>query len=453
MILSYTCFQHLVGNIKENDMKHLRAYAARVEELSISIPETPTASNSVYFRLGELRDGNEPLFPSLTRLSITVSDQHDLSHLTLFLSPSLKSLSIVNISTKARASLQLFLTMLNPNLLESIQLTSLELNPSLTSAILRSRNLRCIEFNALRGSLNISDLESVLLLPTLKHYTVDANSISERMLTTPPFPSYPSLSLEELHITGPPQFLLDLLNSIGDAAILSKIYCKISSRVRPLDPFLEIVAVHHSQSLRQLILSCPDRWNTDTVVYLPKSPYDALKGLPLLENLEILGIPFEDVNDALCSLTPNWPHMKRLHLSLMADGRGTGRLVSLPTLRVVAQSCPLLTDLQCPLEMKSPGGPFSSYLLSHGLERLSPMGKNVRYDSQKEEIFPVARYLYALFPRLEAITGHGSTILNIQWKEVHDLMKMCQALNKSAREIDASRASIDGASLSNATRS
>jgi hypothetical protein len=425
-------------------MRKLRAYAARVEELTISIPETPAASNSVYFRLG---DGNEPLFPSLTRLSITVSGQHDLCHLTLFLSPSLISLSIANISTSARASLHSFLTMLNPNLLESIQFTSLELNSSLTSAILQSRNLHRIELNKLQGSLHISNLESILLLPTLKYFTVDANSISERMLTTQTSHSLQSLSLEELHITGPCQFLLGLLNFIGAAATLSKIHCKISSGFRSFDPFLEIVAIH-SQSLRQLILICPDRRHTDIQVHLSESSYETLKGLPLLENLEISDIPFEDVNDALCSLTPNWPHMKRLYLSPTADERN--RLVLLPTIRVVAQSCPLLTDLQCPFEIKSPERPFSSYLLSHGLERLSPRVKTVRHnfshnlkESKKEENFAVARYLYALFPRLEEITGHGSA-RHDEWDEIHDLIKMCQELNRSAREIDALRVS-DGA--------
>ncbi len=421
-------------------MRHLRAYAARVEELSISIPETPTASNSVYFRLGELRDGNEPLFPSLTRLSITVSDQHDLQHLTLFLSPSLKSLSIANISTKARASLHSYLTMLNPNLLESIRLTSLELNSSLTSTILQSRNLRRVELDALQGSLRFSDLKSIVVLPMLKYLKVDAGSESLQRLQLTSFASSspPSLSLEELHITGPSQFLLDLLHFTSATATLSKIYYEIGFGFRSFDPFLEFISAHHNHSLRQLILNHTDcRWHTKS--QLPKSPYNALMRLTLLEKLEILGLPFEDVNDALCSLTPNWPHMKHLYLSPMLDG--WGRLVSLPTLRVVAQSCPLLTDLQCPLEMKSPEGSFS-YPLSHGLERLSPGGD--RRDLQKQVTFVLARCLYSLFPRLEEIIRGDGVAMSREWEEIDDLIKVCQTLNRSAQEMDALRAS-DGA--------
>jgi hypothetical protein len=93
--------------------------------------------------------------------------------------------------------------------------------------------------------------------------------------------------------------------------------------------------------------------------------------------------------------------------------------------------------------MKSPEDSFSSYPLSHGLERLSPRKESYLWNSQKQDKFVLACCLYALFPCLEEIIGEDGSAIR-EWEEIDDLVKVCQRLNRSAWALDALWAS-DGA--------
>ena len=155
---------------------------------------------------------------------------------------------------------------------------------------------------------------------------------------------------------------------------------------------------------------------------LPEDVFRTMLLLPAIESLEVKGWVLDSVEGVLSS-AGTIPNLKSLLLPLGEPNSG----ISLPTLRHVAKTCPKLESFQCYIDPLSPVPEYSiptDVGLSHGLRTLS-VGSSFPPPVAKKLGYLIARHLYLLFPKLDAIRtseGHDAEL----WVIVDEFVKMFQ---------------------------
>jgi len=143
-----------------------------VEKLDITSPDKQNIADSTYFQLAQLQ-GSNTLFCSLKTLHIKNEPQYNkppfaLSHLPLFLSPTLRSITISHLEHDAAGSLARFLAVNCCGPLRSLTLHSFELSPLLATSISQCQSLETLDL-IVKGQLNYSLIQSALSGPRLSN--------------------------------------------------------------------------------------------------------------------------------------------------------------------------------------------------------------------------------------------------------------------------------------------
>ena len=125
-------------------------------------------------------------------------------------------------------------------------------------------------------------------------------------------------------------------------------------------------------------------------------------------------------------LAMSWPNLRTLRLPLKET------LISLSTLRIIAENCPELRCLEIRLDTSTiPPSDTSSKSLRHNLEVLT-VGRVQLEPSQTmlECQIQVARYLDSIFPYLKSIKVRPKGPKDVVWSGIVDLVKLCQDIRR-----------------------
>ncbi|KAF8965793.1 hypothetical protein BDZ97DRAFT_1811054 [Flammula alnicola] len=171
---------HLRGAILKDNLRQLSMYARRITEFTLTDKQDPNEhpiAPGALFRLSQLHNHTQgPFFPSLNRLRIIVADS-SLAQLSLFLTPSLRSLEFSG--TEENSFISYLATLAD----EASSLSSITLGP--LSRISRESMTVCLGFRNLR-ELQLLDvlptfdselLEEIGKLPELETFVLDARSV------------------------------------------------------------------------------------------------------------------------------------------------------------------------------------------------------------------------------------------------------------------------------------
>ncbi|CAA7263385.1 unnamed protein product [Cyclocybe aegerita] len=189
---------YIDGAINAEDWNLISHYAKRVrgftlrDELDKNIPCIPIET---ILRLAQLQHPDKPLFPSLERLSV-VQANSNLSHLPLFLSPSIRTLEIASLSSASAPSFRSFLTALITMSAQHVQ--ELILGPGrlpepLLQTFFRFEHVRYLELKDVVDPFDFTLIERVGALSQLEKLVVDARNAQYAGRVDPPQPPAPIL--------------------------------------------------------------------------------------------------------------------------------------------------------------------------------------------------------------------------------------------------------------------
>jgi hypothetical protein len=154
----------------------------------------------------------------------------------------------------------------------------------------------------------------------------------------------------------------------------------------------------------------------------PTNAILSLSPCVVLEVLDFRGWTFgPSLNNTISDLAHSWPKLTSLYFS--AD------YITIPTLRILALSCPLLNILETNISLDDipPIDSTMGYTLSHPLKVLSA-GDNGITNQNFRVLLLIARHLNILFPHVK-VTTHES--LNTeQWLQIGEFVEVFQAVRK-----------------------
>ena len=190
---------------------------------------------------------------------------------------------------------------------------------------------------------------------------------------------------------------------------------------------MTIVGSKWSQSLKSVVI---DSSSSGTA-----HPYAIPRCLTLLTDfheirtLTVEGWKMENMDDDLRRLVKSWPKIRSLNLDQA--------LISLSTLRIVAENCPKLRHLEIRLDTSTiPPFNTSSKSLGHKLEFLSlalegVLSSNTQMPLECQLEIQIARHLDLIFPHLRFIhvQWHPSGI-NVSRTGICDLIKLYQNVRR-----------------------
>ena len=154
-------------------------------------------------------------------------------------------------------------------------------------------------------------------------------------------------------------------------------------------------------------------------------PTNAILSLAPCEGLEVLdfrGWNFgPSLNNTISDLAHSWPKLTSLYFSV--DN------ITIPTLRVLALSCPLLNTLEINISLEDipPINSTRGYALSHPLKVLSA-GDNGTTIQNTKVLLLVARHLNILFPYVKVATHENYNAE--QWLQIGEFVEVLQAVRK-----------------------
>ncbi|KIJ96603.1 hypothetical protein K443DRAFT_10513 [Laccaria amethystina LaAM-08-1] len=154
----------------------------------------------------------------------------------------------------------------------------------------------------------------------------------------------------------------------------------------------------------------------------PTNPIFSLTPCEVLEVLDFRGWSFgPSLNNTISDLAQSWPKLTSLYFS--------PDYITIPTLRNLALSCPLLNILETNISLDDipPIDPTKGYTLSHPLKVLSA-GDNGTAIQSSRVLLLVARHLNILFPHVK-VTTHESCNAE-QWLQIGEFVEVFQAVRK-----------------------
>ena len=398
---------------------------------------------STYVRIAQLQ--SSALFPCLRRLHCSLEDRFT-SHIFLFLSPLLESLSLTEIGGFENTVVGPFLASLSssPQMLSYIALDAGEISADiLKKSFVHFKQLRSLLLEDAVFMTDFSLWEVLGTLPSLENLTLEANNPAYHPAHAPENSNSQSgglryfAALESLRVTGSFFLVQHLLNFIDSPCLKSiDVFTVFSTdRVRNdhdhaedlLAPSMTIVASKWSQSLMKLIISSEQLRNG--ITHRNSRFLTSLTDLHEIREFKLLGWTMEDNDDVVRRLAKSWPKLRTFILKLYLRPLNQ-TFVSLTTLRILADNCPELRYLHIPLDISTipPFDDISSKSLHHKLKSLS-LGSPGRVHSPDQSMLQcqiqVARCLDLIFPYLETIYVH-----NVDWWGIRDLVKLCQDVRR-----------------------
>ena len=293
------------------------------------------------------------------------------------------------------------------------------------TSILNFKQLRSLElFNAVLMS-DFGLLEVLGTLPSLANLTLEIDPTCcpahdpENSNDQSADPKYFD-ALESLHVTGS-FFLIQHLLGFIDSPLLNSIEVFPAPNENETDsedlftPSMTIITAKWSQSLKNLLIC-------SKINYAPP-PRAVSKCLKLLRNLHKmqtfrLDWRMKNLNDDIRRLVMSWPKLRILNLNQT--------LISLSTLRIIAENCPELRHLHIRLSTSTipPFDASNSLSLRHNLEVLTLGRANPSSNTQTmESQIQVTRHLDLIFPYLTSIEVKSNDVF---WEGIRDLIHLCQ---------------------------
>ena len=422
--------------MSQKDWDRLQYYSRKVKffgsDSAMNVVH-PRIHPSTYFRIGRLR--SSVLFPSLRQLQYFLDDG-SVNHIFLFLSPLLDSLELFNIKGFENAIVGPFFATLSSEspMLRQIILRNGQMPVEVfKKSIVHFKQLHSLELSDAVFMSDFALLEVLGTLPSLANFTLVANDPASHPSHAPENyysksggPKY-FLALEHLRVTGTFFLIRHILISI-DSPFLKTIYVRpvIVKHARnehePEDLFahsMMMVSIKWPQSVEKLIIhSSPN--NTPKHSAMSKR----LISLMHLHKMQRFFLDWKmtmNTDDNVRRLVMSWPQLKSLNLN--------ETVVSLPTLRIIAENCPELRRLYIRLDT-STITPFdtSGESLRHHLEVLTIWGAHPSSKTILESQIQVTRHLDFLFPYLKSLDVQPN---NVFWLGIRDLLHLCQDAGRS----------------------
>jgi hypothetical protein len=427
--------------VSQADWDRLQYYSRKVKFFILLAIDTdidgPQVHPSTYIRIAQLQ--SSALFPSLRHLHYHLDDR-SISHIFLFLSPLLDSLTLSNIGGFENTIVGPFLANLSSPMLSRIILRTGRMSVDIfKKSIVRFKQLRSI---CLSDAVFMSDFalwEVLGTLPALADLTLKANDpashpvhATENSNSRSRGPKY-FVALESLCVTGSFFFIQHLLGFIDSQYLESIKVHPVINRVRKehvhdsededhFTSFITVVASKWSQSLKNLVT---------TIRSSRKMHRTAVSKCLMLftdfhemQKFDLMGWKMEITDDDVRRLVMSWPKLRTLNLH--------HTFISLSTLRIIAENCPELRHLLIQLDTSTiPPFDTSSKSLHHNLEILTVGGHKVHSSNTitaqttvtlKCQI-QVTQYLDLIFPCLKGIDMWPDDVF---WLGVSDLVELCQ---------------------------
>ena len=458
----------------------MQKYARSIEEVSITC--TPQPSNAIaqtsYFRLAQLQ-GTSPLFPNIFRLSIDVtpSSSNFYTHIPIFLSPKLTSLTLGRLGQGGQASATSFLLMLGPQrTLSHLSLDGFSLSPAVLKAITGCGELNKIELTNVGGTPTQPTLHTLFSMPSLINITFHTKnqvySTSESVETLLPG----SARLTSLRLTGPFKMLAEWTKYFSSSGCdLQTLSLEITKRiverpgVRKGGKCSRQYETTSPAEIDTLIREAVTAWRQSLSNFQVESDHpihgallptflDAFSGFNNLEILKVTDITLGDMNAALLRNMCYWPSLTCLHLPRVNFGE-IDCTISMETLRHLAENCPRLTFLR--VLMHNPKEDSFSAIASTGVRfpyvhtlsvgtwpesvpggtaELSPPPSDISDKASQEpkssvkQFCSIARDLLRVFPRLRTLETHQSLSEGI-WGDVKALVDLCRESEECSKAL------------------
>ena len=406
----------------------------------------PLVHPSTYVRIAQLQ--SSAIFPSLRHFHCYLEDM-SISHIFLFLSPLLDSLSFSNIGGFENTVVGPFFATLSssPQMLSRIVLEAGRMSVDIfMKSFVHFKQLRSLELSDAVFMTDFSLWEVLGTLPSLENLTLEANDPASHPAHAPENSNRRSEglsyfdALEQLSITGSFFLIQHFLGFINSPCLKQINVSTVIDRVRNehdhaedlLTPSMTIVASKWSQSLTGLIISSDPIENG--ITHRNSKFLTSLTDLLEIRTFHLLRWTMENSDDAVSVLAKSWPKLESLALGLYQLPLHQ-TFVSLSTLRILADNCPKLGYLHIPLDI-STIPPFddisscseSSKSFRHNLVVLS-LGKSGGVHSPDQTTLQcqiqVARHLDLIFPYLKIISTYDENRSGIR-----DLVKLCQDVRR-----------------------
>jgi len=395
-------------------------------------------SSATYIRvLQQLR--GKPLFPQLRKLYL--ENYHGLvDYFSLFLSPNLQTIQLLNTKTATISAPTASVVLKNlicdfsewSQQVEHLHVTQGIIMPiSLLEGISLLSNLRTLNISPIQvGSfqefcpLAPLSLESLTLGLSCSSYTRLPNPIT----SLPDF----LVSLEKLNISGPLIAVVDFVQSLGSQHITSLVIEAGGKGVKcdqhgkkPLEAenvnvcdfgsMLHTVSLRWGDFLREITVTPPCEACID---------FAQLSGMLMLEKIHLSSCSFDGLEHALKSPTV-WYHLGELHLTVT---------ISFPSLSLMALSAPHLKKLNVSIDTSKAPSTKKQRVFAHPLKSLDILdlpSQNSGWGSYRSDkdlsnlprFIQIARYLNALFPKMEELTSSSRMKT---WEIVWHLVMLCQ---------------------------
>ena len=392
----------------------------------------PPVHPSTYLRITQLQPS--ALFPSLRHLKYKYhmgSRYSSHAFLSCVISPLLDSLELINIRGFENTIVGPFLATLQ---VSSQMLSRIVLHNGQMSVDIFKKSI--VHFKQLR-SLEISDAvfmsdfvlwEVLGTLPYLANFTLKAFDPSSHPAHAPKNQNSQSggpkyfEALECLFVKGSFLLIQHLLSFIDSPCLESIEIYPVINRVHNEDedepedlltPSMTMIASKWSQSLKKFIMGSSLRAPRDSI----SKCLMVLTDLHEMQTFHLLRWKMENMDDDLRRLVMSWPKLRNLGVDQT--------IISLSTLRIIAECCPELRHLSIPLDSFTiPPFDISSKSFSHKLEVLNVVRVHsfVIHASMESQI-RMARQLDSIFPHLKSIEMPPN---NSTWIGIRDLVKLCQ---------------------------
>jgi len=434
--------------------------ARAVEELRIAYPDRldgKEVAAGTYLRIAQLQ-GNTTFFPALHTLHLNAPLEHPLalSHLPLFLSPTLTSINISYLGEDAAGSLACFLLNNSAGPLASLVLHFVGLSPLLATSISECRLLEILDL-ILRGPLEHISLQTILSCPLLSNVKLDARGVQYggSQVTDAITVDIAWDDIRQIHLDGQINMIGDILTATANRKMLGLAITLSGTHDQPtIQNLLQHIAAHQPSVMNLTI-------NLASPLVIDGSFLNSLisaNTFHKFRRVEFHALVFQHLDQYLPQMLSHWQHIQHLSFGT-AVGPTMARYIGLSSLKLVAQSCPNLSSLEAPFDypgaaFNAPGG-ISDCFIFHKLLRLSLISLDMNPNSYHHSHQPisaqiaqrVAHYIYALFPDLDDINTHACTHGYDYWGLVAETYKLFQSFcRREFKELNEMRQrQLDGA--------
>ena len=417
----------LRGNVTAEDWARFDWYARRIRKFCYTRdPDHLDIAMHVYFRIAQLR--STPLLPSLRHLHCPSTSQNDflISGICLFLSPSLQTLQLENISNVEDKLCGTVLHTLATDgaQIEKIILRGRGLSKDTVWMAIRFEHLNSLELSGMGEAVNLEVVDKIGSLPWLVNLAIDFTDSSMAPLAQ----DIGLKDLNSLMITAPAPFIQALLSHISTTQLETFVAVVPSNPPADKKEFLTNVVDRWKATLRRIAL-VHQQLEEAAVEHLHIDALAPLVPLRKLTYLRLEGYAIELTDENMSEMAMAWPEMDTLLLPFISAIHPRPTIASL---RIFADRCPSLRYLTIPLNtgdlqpFVSAGVPHTPV---HNLHTLTIASANDPWDLR--DLLHLARHIDYLFPRLKSLFPYEGNDVD-RWVQVHDMIQMYQAVRQEA---------------------